>query len=638
MWSKTFIQRRLFASSVNTIQSSFYRSHRRFASNTKSASSSSLGPDSLTISIIGPPNAGKSTLFNRLLCKESNQAYRLTTEKKRKFRKRVSSGRIGASRNVKGNTGGAIVSGLAGTTRDRRESIGRIGPVLFRMVDTAGVDGDRLESYFRMNRSSRKKKGLLGGSLESQMIEQTLLAVRQSDLILFMFDGKVGVTADLTEVSRWLRKQGCQPYNRDDENEEMSMLQPKVLMLANKLEGDMWADFFDVTNTNIITNLHEAERVGFGTALPISAVHGEGLAELAVIMDEVRELKAKRLSASTTNVSENNDVAEEESERPLQLAILGRQNVGKSTLVNSLLKAHRVITGSTPGLTRDAITVEWNWNKRPVKIVDTAGIRKISQRVRDHEVEDLAVLDAMRAMKKADVAVLVLDAGAGMLQRQELVIADNVVKEGRSLVVVANKWDLLEETSRKDYAQGVSEQIELRLPMLRRTPVVAMSTLNGEGVELLMPIVFNARDRWERVISTGMLNRWLLEIVDRHPPPLTKGRPTKIKYIVQSKGRPPTFLLFANVEELPTAYLRFLVKQFQESFQMFGMEVRFSIKRSTAENPYHTPSSNRSGSGIGGSTARKERKQAMLIAGLNPKSKNKRKRKRRLKPRVQRIF
>ena len=235
-------------------------------------------------------------------------------------------------------------------------------------------------------------------------------------------------------------------------------------------------------------------------------------------------------------------------------------------------------------------------------------------------------------MKIADVAILVLDAACGFLQRQELVIADTVVKEGRALVIVANKWDLLEETSREEYAQGVMEQIEDRLPMLTRTPVIAMSTKTGEGVEELMPVIFNARDRWERVISTGLLNRWLLDIVQSNPPPLTNGRPTKVKYVIQTKGRPPTFLLFCNVEELPKTYLRFLIKHFQTSFEMFGMEVRFAVKKSSQENPYHTKRVRRThSSGIGGAEARKARNIALLKRDGNLHAKKRRRPRRKVK-------
>eukprot|EP00816_Leptocylindrus_hargravesii_P011205 CAMPEP_0196823890 /NCGR_PEP_ID=MMETSP1362-20130617/89483_1 /TAXON_ID=163516 /ORGANISM="Leptocylindrus danicus, Strain CCMP1856" /LENGTH=553 /DNA_ID=CAMNT_0042203937 /DNA_START=326 /DNA_END=1987 /DNA_ORIENTATION=+ len=551
--------------------------------------------------------------------------------------KELSKARFGSTKGISRVRGGAIVSSTPGTTRDRRESIGRIGPCYFRMLDTAGVDGDRLDAYHKQKtKKPKKQKSQIINSMNHRdhhrdltltltrsMLEQTMEAVRASDLVLLMFDARVGVTSDVTEIARWLRKITHEHVSNHNAHR-------KVVVLANKLEGDRWAVHDDV-DSPILEHLAEASRAGFGEAIPISAEHGEGLTDLAVIVDELTRQKMERLGISsdpTTEEDKNKDKKEEDHvNKPLQLAILGRQNVGKSTLVNALLKQERVITGELAGLTRDAIAVEWSWEGRPVKLVDTAGIRKISQRVHDDSIEDLAVLDAVRAMKVADVAVLVLDAAAGMLQRHELAIADAVVKEGRALVVAANKWDILEDdVSRKEFAEGVSEQIEVRLPMLRRTPVVAMSSLRGDSVEELMPVVFNARDRWQRKISTGLLNRWLLDIVENYPPPLTKGRPTKIKYVVQTKGRPPTFLLFCNVLELPLTYIRFLSKHFQDSFEMFGMEVRFAVKLANEGNPFNTKQTRGGGSGIGGAEARKLRNIALLKSGQKKPTKKRRRR------------
>lgn len=255
----------------------------------------------------------------------------------------------------------------------------------------------------------------------------------------------------------------------------------------------------------------------------------------------------------------------------------------------------------------------------------------MAKRDNANEIEDMAVKDAMRAMKVADVAVLVLDAEARMLQRQELAIADAVVREGRSLVVAANKMDLLvdAEYSAEDYANGVRKQIELRFPMLRSTPVVPMSSLTGESVEDLMPVVFNARDRWAQVINTGLLNRWLIDVLDGKAPPIVRGRPAKIKYIMQTKGRPPTFLLFSNVEALPVSYMRYLTNNFQETFEMFGMEVRLAVK--TTANPYHDKDKKRRGGmGLGGSDARKKRVISDLKSTGKPRKKGVRRRMQRM--------
>lgn len=480
------------------------------------------------------------------------------------------------------------MSSTPGTTRDRRECIGRIGGTYFTLVDTAGVDGERMDSK---------------DPLDKKMLQQSLEAAKSADLILLMLDARVGVTADLMETARWLRK----------------VKQGEVVVLANKLEGDGWS----YEGSPVLEHLQEAARVGFGEPLLVSAEHGEGMADIAVIIEQLTQQKRQELGLS----DDVNDNEQEEEEKPLQLAILGRQNVGKSTLVNTLLQQQRVIAGATPGLTRDAIAIEWSWNGRPVKLVDTAGIRKMSKRDNSDEIEDLAVRDAMRAMKIADVAVLVLDAEARFLQRQELVIADAVVREGRSLVVAANKMDLLvsDQYTPEDFASAVSEHIETRFPILRKTPVVAMSSLTGEGVDELMPVVFNARDRWARVIPTGVLNRWLSEVIYSHPPPMQNGRPTKIKYIIQTKGRPPTFLLFGNTNELPASYLRFLVRNFQDSFDLFGMEVRMAVKKNKT-NPFERRRS-RSGSGLGGKEERKKRNISHLKSKGAPSKNGGRRRK-----------
>ena len=586
----------------------------------------------LVVSILGPPNAGKSTLFNRLMCKESNRAYKLGSEK----RKTRSNGRVGYRDPSKRTHGGAIVSHVAGTTRDRRECIGRLGGTYFRLVDTAGVDGDRID-----NSMGRRNEG----SMECAMIRQTMEAARMSDLVLLMFDARLGVSSDLLETIRWLRKISLRSSSSssssssspagsvvvDSEDDDRPHYRRReIAILANKLEGDRWATS-GAGGNGVLDSIAEVARAGLGEPIPISAEHGDGMAEIAVLVDRLAREKRARLGLperADDNADEErrrrkgggaSSSSSEDSEnvRPLQLAVLGRQNVGKSTLVNALLGEERVIAGEMPGLTRDAISVPWLWKGRPLQIVDTAGIRRGAKRERsnDCDIEDLAVLDAMRAMKLADVAVLVLDSTARVVQRQELAIADAVVREGRSLVIAANKMDLVVEGgyTSHDYASAVRDQIEMRFPMLRKTPVVAMSSINGEGVHKLMPVVFNARERWARVIPTGMLNRWLEEVLDEHSPPMQRGRPAKIKYILQTKGRPPTFLLFCNVTELPVSYLRYLTRSFQDSFDMFGMEVRLVVKKSASENPYASKaSSTNKTTGIGGWQGRKKR----LVAGL----------------------
>ncbi|KAL7529798.1 hypothetical protein ACHAXR_003164 [Thalassiosira sp. AJA248-18] len=511
-------------------------------------------------------------------------------------------------------SGGAIVTPIAGTTRDRRECIGRIGSTFFRLIDTAGVDGEKLDVAFG-------KKGKT--SLDGAMIRQTMEAARSSDLVLLMFDARLGVTSDLAETIRWLRKISNAPNPADSESNGDENHHREIVVIANKLEGDRWASMGE---NYVLDNLNEVSRAGFGHPIPISAEHGEGMVDIAVIIEKLTREKRLRLGLPEEIEEKVKNVKSEI--KPLQLAILGRQNVGKSTLVNSLLGEERVIAGETPGLTRDSISITWLWKKWPIQIVDTAGIRRGVKRERSNEIEDLAVLDAMRAMKLADVAVLVLDAQARVIQRQELAIADSVVREGRALVVAANKMDLIVDSdyTKTDYANAVQEQIELRYPMLRRTPVIPMSSLHGKNVWKLMPVVLKARERWERVIPTGMLNRWLEEVLDEHSPPMQLGRPTKIKYIVQTKGRPPTFLLYCNVPELPINYLRYMTRSFQDSFDMFGMEVRLVVKKS-AENPYAKKSINKT-TGVGGWQGRQKRMVASFKRSGRPNQKGRRNRKR----------
>jgi len=587
----------------------------------------------LNVSILGPANAGKSTLFNRFMCRDLNRSYRLASEKQRR-RKVNSKGRIGSYKAArKANTRGAIVTEVPGTTRDRRECYGRIGGTYFKLMDTAGVDGERIGYLAKVHLESKGEK-----TLDRSMMEQTLEAAKSADLVLLMFDARLGVTSDLAETARWLRKVEKDAKERRSWTNEGQ----HVVLLANKLEGDSWQ--YD-SDSPVFDHLAEATRVGFGEAVPISAEHGEGMSDIAVVIEELSEKKWKSLGYTREDVirlptpgKKADDAVKSTGgkEKPLQLAILGRPNVGKSTLVNSLLGQERVITGSTPGLTRDAIQVAWSWKDRPVQLVDTAGMRKITQR--STAIEDMSVQDANRAMKTADVAVLVLDGDAGKLQRQEMAIADAVVKEGRALVVVANKMDLLVDNGEKDgmkytpeeYATAVSDEIEARLPMLRKTPVIPMSSLTGENVHQLMPVVFKARDRWERMISTGLLNRWLSDVIESHPPPPVEGRRnTKIKYVIQTKGRPPTFLLFSNVSSLPPHYMRHLARNFQDTFSMFGMEVRFAVKKSSKENPFEPKGSRRSGFGIGGREARKKKMiHALRTTGSPSEGRKKRKRRR----------
>lgn len=542
-------------------------------------SSSSYTEPPFVVSVLGPPNAGKSTLFNRLQCKQRNKTYKLGSAR-RKARGRISSKKV--------SKGDAIVSSIAGTTRDRRECWGRIGGTEFTLMDTAGVDGDRIQ----LLQGSTDKTKTSRDKMEKAMMEQTLEAAKRSDLVLLLWDAKVGLTYDLTTAARWLRKLG------KDSN---------VAILANKLEGDAWA----YEGSAVMDNLEEVNRLGLGEAIPISALQGEGMADIAVLIEQLKAEKREQIEeAMGVDDAETSSEDVSESPKPLQLAVLGRQNVGKSTLVNTLLESDRVITGPIPGLTRDAISVEWRWNDLPVQLVDTAGIRKLTQRITD-DIEDMSVADALRAMKVAEVAVLVLDAEEMYLHRQEMAICNAILEEGRALVIAANKMDLLEMSSNfgpQEFANGVRVQLEERMPMLRKTPIIPMSCLSKEGVDQLLPAVLDARNRWARTFPTNTLNRWLKEVVNGQQPPWVGGVQAKLKYILQTKGRPPTFIIFSNVDELPDTYLRYLTKHFQDAFELYGMPVRIIVRPSATGNPYQKKGGNRGGFGLGGRAARQRRR------------------------------
>ena len=564
------------STSTLTLGSSFLFHVPSFSSRLFSSS------ERFVVSILGPPNAGKSTLFNRLQCKERNRTYRLGSSGKRKTSGRISSKQV--------SFGDAIVSPIAGTTRDRRECWGRIGGTEFTLMDTAGVDGDRIQLLTAGSSSTSRTTTTTKHEVERSMMEQTLEAAKQSDLILLMWDAKLGPTQDLKVTVRWLRKLGKDSI---------------VRILANKLEGDAWA--YD--DSPVMEHIREVERLGLGDVIPISALQGEGIADIAVVIENLKAQRALERGEQDSTWQSAYD--EEAGERkPLQMAILGRQNVGKSTLVNTLLDANRVLTGPTPGLTRDAISVEWMWEGEPIQLVDTAGIRKFIKRM-DDSIEDMSVADALRAMKVAEVAVLVLDAGELFLHRQEIAICNAVLEEGRALVIAANKMDLLEMDSKftpHDFALGVQKQLEERMPILRNTPIVPMSCISREGVDRLIPVVMNARDRWAKTFSTSTLNRWLKEVVDGTRPPMVKGVHTKLKYIIQTKGRPPTFIIFSNVDELPESYIRYLTRNFQDTFELYGMPVRIVIQKSAKENPFTKHEKKRGGFGLGGREGRYRRR------------------------------
>jgi GTP-binding protein len=465
---------------------------------------------SFTIAIIGRPNVGKSTLFNRLVGKKL-----------------------------------ALVDDQPGVTRDRREGDAKLGDLNFTIIDTAGLEeGDE-------------------ASLSGRMRAQTEAAIVQADAILFMIDARAGVTPTDRHFADLVRR-AAKP----------------IIVLANKAEGK-------VGEAGAI----EAFELGLGEPIAFSAEHGEGLSSLF----EELLLALPDRTAAPVDAEEDIDVElefgdeEDGSElditKPLRVAIVGRPNAGKSTLINRILGEDRLLTGPEAGITRDSIGVSFDWKRRDgsarhLKMFDTAGLRKRAN-VQD-KLEKLAAADALRAVRFAEVVVILLDATIPF-EKQDLTITDLVAKEGRALVIGLNKWDLVPDPGKR--LQELREEADRLLPQIRGTPVVPLSGLTGAGVEKLMEAIFKVHEIWNVRISTGRLNRWLGPVTERTPPPAVSGFRIKIRYMTQPKARPPHFVLFGNqLDALPTSYERFLINGLRETFGLHGVPVR--ISKRTSKNPY----------------------------------------------------
>lgn len=445
-----------------------------------------------TVAIVGRPNVGKSTLFNRLVGRRL-----------------------------------ALVDDQPGVTRDWREGEASLGDLRFRVLDTAGLDEAAAET------------------LTARMQKQTEQALAQADAVLFLVDARAGVTPLDRHFADWLRRHG----------------RPTVLV-ANKTEGKTSAGTLD------------AYSLGLGEPVPISAEHNEGMSDL---YDALRPFidRAAEESAEAAAEGETPD-----TQKPLQLAIVGRPNVGKSTLVNRLIGEERLLTSAEAGTTRDAIAVEWRWKGRPVRLIDTAGLRKRPKV--EGKLEKLSVADTLRAIRFAEAVVLVLDAEA-MLERQDLTIARLVEEEGRALVIAVNKWDLIEDKPKA--LEKLRDRLQISLPQMQGLAVVTLSARTGRGIDKLLPAVFAAQEAWNRRISTPVLNRWLAAAQARHPPPLVDGRRLRIRYMTQANTRPPTFALFASRPgELPATYRGYLVNLMREEFDLPGVPIRMMLR--SGKNPY----------------------------------------------------
>ncbi|WP_374570108.1 ribosome biogenesis GTPase Der [Phenylobacterium sp.] len=439
----------------------------------------------LKIAIVGRPNVGKSTLFNRLAGKKL-----------------------------------AIVDDRPGVTRDRRFGTGRLGDLDLELIDTAGFEDVTDES------------------LESRMRAQTVRAIEEADVALFVVDAREGVTP-LDEVFAEILRKHDKP----------------VILAANKAEGK-------ASDAGVM----EAFGLGLGEPVAISAEHGEGMADL--------------FAAVAAVAPADDEEAEDEADKPVRIAIVGRPNAGKSTLVNRLIGEDRLLTGPEAGITRDAIPVDWTWEGRPVRLVDTAGLRR-KARVQE-KLEKLSTADTIRAITFAEVVILVMDA-THPFEIQDLQIADLVEREGRGLVFCLAKWDLVEEPGQR--LKEVIEQAERMLPQLRGAPVIALSAETGRHLDRLMPAVFKVHDDWSTKVKTRDLNDWLQMAIQRHPPPAVNGRRVKPKYMAQTKARPPTFVLFASrADQLPDHYRRYLINSLRESFDLPGVPMRLTVKSN--KNPY----------------------------------------------------
>jgi len=450
---------------------------------------------SFTVAIIGRPNVGKSTLFNRLVGKRL-----------------------------------ALVDDTPGVTRDRRFADGSIAQLEFQVIDTAGLEEAHEDS------------------LEGRMWEQTSAAIDESDVCLFLIDSRAGVIADDRTFAQILRK-----------------AQRPVVLVANKMEGKPGeAGYYD------------AFELGFGEPVPISAEHGQGMADLH---DALVEAVGQGVAYPIETDEDDEQAASEES-RTMKVAVVGRPNAGKSTLINQMVGSERLLTGPEAGITRDSISVDWEWEGRTIKLYDTAGMRKKAKV--QQKLEKLSVSDGIRAMQFAEVVIVVLDVTIPF-EKQDVQIIDLIIREGRAPVIALNKWDLIDD--RQEVLKELLLQAQEHISQIKGLKVIPISGETGENLDKLMNAVLEVHQAWNRRIPTSPLNRWLEGVQYHHPPPAVAGRRIKLRYVTQAKSRPPTFSVSCSrPEALPESYTRYLVNSIRKEFDLDATPIRMYMRK--GENPY----------------------------------------------------